>query len=109
MMTMTETEVLTRVQRLSHERLSVFIEQSWVKPMRSDQGPAFDETDVARLSLIVELTEDMAVNDEAVPVILGLLDEVSALRKRMKALDAALSAEGPDVCDAVIGRLRQRR
>lgn len=109
MATMTETEVLMRVRRLNADRLSVCVAESWVKPRCGATGPAFDETDIARLSLIVELTEDMAVNDEAVPVILGLLDEVSTLRRRMKALDAALGGLEPDIRKAVIARIGQVR
>ncbi len=91
---MTEAEILTRVARLTHDRLTVCVTQSWVRPRQSDAGQVFDDTDLARLRLIVELTEDMAVNDEAVPLILNLIDEVSALRRRMRAVDAALGAEG---------------
>lgn len=107
MKVLSQGEVLTRVQRLSNERLGIFITHSWVKPHRGASGPVFDETDVARMQLIVEMTEDMAINDEAVPVVLGLLDEVSALRRRMKELDAALSAEGDTVCNALIRRLQE--
>ncbi|WP_052699715.1 chaperone modulator CbpM [Martelella endophytica] len=109
MVTLTETEVLTRVRRLNAERLSICVTEAWVKPRRSERGPAFDETDIARLSLIVELTEDMAVNDEAVPVILDLLDEVSTLRRRMKALDSALSGLEPKLREAVLARIREVR
>lgn len=85
-----ETEVLRRVERLSAERLTLFTAEAWVRPRSSDTGPAYDETDLARLRLIVELTEDLSVNDAAVPVILGLIDEVSTLRRRMRLVDAAL-------------------
>ncbi len=91
---MTETDVLTRIDRLSHDRLTVCVTQSWVRPRLSDHGTVYDETDLARLRLIVELTEDMAVNDEAVPLILNLIDEVSTLRRGMRVLDGALRAEG---------------
>ncbi|RWR46908.1 hypothetical protein EOW66_20075 [Sinirhodobacter huangdaonensis] len=103
---MTEAEILDRIGRLSAERLTLCVTRAWVRPRLSEAGPAYDETDLARLRLIVELTEDMEVNDEAVPLILGLIDEVSALRRRIRALDAALGAEGPAVCDAVIARLQ---
>ncbi|TNB49856.1 hypothetical protein FF124_02525 [Martelella lutilitoris] len=109
MIIMTKTEVLERVGRLSAERLEICVTRSWVKPRQGERGPAFDETDIARLQLIVELTEDLEVNDEAVPVVLGLMDELNTLRRRMKALDRALNAEGEDVRAAVIKRLQERR
>lgn len=99
---MTEAEILTRVDRLTEDRLTVCIARSWVRPLASGEG--FTETDLARLRLIVELTEDLAVNDEAVPVILNLIDEVSGLRRRMRVFDHAL-ASAPDLRARVLERL----
>ncbi|MGD9918842.1 MAG: chaperone modulator CbpM [Paenirhodobacter sp.] len=103
---LTETEILARIEGLSAERLTVCVTRSWVRPRLGEAGPVYDDTDLARLRLIVEMTEDMAVNDEAVPLILHLLDEVTSLRRRIRALDAAMTAEGPELCEAVIARLR---
>ncbi|TPW28629.1 hypothetical protein FJU08_16855 [Martelella alba] len=103
---LSENEVLQRLDRLTVERLSICITRSWVRPQPGALGPTFDETDVARLALIVELTEDMEVNDEAVPLILGLLDEVSTLRGHVRTLDAAVLAEGPETCSAILQRIR---
>jgi chaperone modulatory protein CbpM len=103
---MTEAEVLLRIDRLSSERLELCVTRAWVRPRLSERGHIFDETDLARLRLIVDLTEDLEVNDAAVPLILDLIDEVGGLRRRIRAVDAALGAEGPSVCQAVIDRLR---
>lgn len=106
---MTEAEILVQIEGLSSERLSIFVAQSWVRPRLTQTGRVFDEIDIARLRLIVELTEDLAVNDEAVPLILNLIDEVSTLRHHMRALDAALGAEDRAVCEAVVTRLQAMR
>ncbi len=108
MIIMTKTEVLERVGRLSAERLEICVTRSWVKPRQGERGPAFDETDLARLQLIVELTEDLEVNDEAVPVVLGLMDELNTLRRRMKALDVVLEDLEPDTRRVVIEHLRAK-
>lgn len=99
-------EVLARIERLSADRLSICLTEAWVRPHMSENGPVFDQTDLARLQLILDLTEDMGVNDEAVPVILDLIDEVNTLRRRMRALDAALEVEDRDAYEAVILRLK---
>lgn len=39
-------------------------------------GSSFDEEDLARARLIYELQEDFGVNDEAIPLILHLLDQL---------------------------------
>jgi chaperone modulatory protein CbpM len=91
---MSEAEILTRIAGLTPDRLTLCVTRAWVRPRLSDAGQVFDDTDLARLRLIVELSEDMAVSDETMPLILNLLDEVTTLRRRMRSLDAALGAEG---------------
>ncbi|WP_142847396.1 chaperone modulator CbpM [Telmatospirillum sp. J64-1] len=76
---MTFEEVLVTFS-LERADLTLWVEQSWVKPTRQEDDWFFDESDVARLQLICELKRDMAVNDEAVPVILSLLDQLYAAR-----------------------------
>jgi chaperone modulatory protein CbpM len=49
----------------------------WVSPA-FPEDPELDEQDLARLRLIATLQEDLGVNDEAVPVILHLLDQLYA-------------------------------
>lgn len=102
---MTETEILARIDRLTEERLTLCLAQEWVHPLTSDVATTgFDEADLARLRLIVELTEDLEVNDAAVPLILNLIDEVSGLRRRMRAVDSALG-EMPELRARLIARL----
>ncbi|HEY0212539.1 MAG TPA: chaperone modulator CbpM [Paenirhodobacter sp.] len=103
---MTEADILTRIDRLTHDRLTVCVTRSWVRPRHADSGAIYDETDLARLRLIVELTEDMAVNDEALPLILNLIDEVSTLRRGMRTVDGALRAEG--LADRLVARISAR-
>lgn len=52
----------------------------WVLPAAPAEV-ALDETDLARLRLILDLKEDFGVNDEAVPVILYLVDQLHAHRR----------------------------
>ena len=61
-----------------------------MRPARAGEDFAFDEIDVARLRLIAELRRDLAVNDEAVPLILHLIDELHLLRNCLAALGSAL-------------------
>ena len=50
-----------------------YIEEEWIVPSERSQ---VDEEDVARARLISELQSDFGVNDEAVPIILHLLDQL---------------------------------
>ena len=75
---------------ISRQELELWIAESWVLPERAGEDLAFDEIDVARLRLIAELRRDLAVNDEAVPLILHLIDELHLLRNCLAALGSAL-------------------
>ncbi len=72
--------------------LAVWIKQGWVLPVEEKGRFLFDEADVARVRLIAELRRDLGVNDEAVPVVLRLLDQVYALRKALGDLNGAIQA-----------------
>ena len=72
--------------------LAAWIKQGWVLPVEEKGRFLFDEADVARVRLIAELRRDLGVNDEAVPVVLRLLDQVYALRKALGDLNGAIQA-----------------
>ena len=46
----------------------------------------FEEIDVERVRLILDLRDAMAVNEEALPVVLSLLDQLYDLRRRLRAM-----------------------
>ena len=53
-----------------------FIEEEWVNPIDTELR-LFDEEDVCRILLIHDLQDKFGVNDEAVPVILHLVDQLN--------------------------------
>lgn len=88
-------ETVLNEAEISRRELSAWIEQKWVLPTEEDGRFLFNEADRARIGLILELRRDLAINDEAMPVVLQLLDQVYAMRRAMSALQAAI-AELPD-------------
>ncbi|WP_431281831.1 chaperone modulator CbpM [Humitalea sp. 24SJ18S-53] len=72
-----------RFASLSPEDLQRWIAEGYVHP---EPGLVFQEIDVERVRLILELRDDLAVNEDALPVVLSLLDQVYALRRRLKRL-----------------------
>ena len=84
---MKEKDVLAQIEGLTVTRLRICIEEAWVRPARGAAGHVFDNLDVARLRLISELTTDMEVNDDAVPIILSLIDQIHSFRRRLRALE----------------------
>jgi chaperone modulatory protein CbpM len=82
--------LLRQVRGLDAVELGQWIEARWVRPERVASGYVFHEIDVARVHLIVELRHELLVDAEAMPVILNLLDQVYALRHRLKSVAAAI-------------------
>lgn len=59
------------------------VRSEWVSPF-SPESEEFDDEDLTRVRLIRELLENLGVNDESVPIILHLLDQIHALRGRLR-------------------------
>jgi chaperone modulatory protein CbpM len=70
--------------------LSAWIEQHWVLPVEVDGDLVFDDSDIARVRLIAELRNDLGVNEDAIPVVLRLLDQVYGLRRALAELNEAI-------------------
>lgn len=70
--------------------LTAWIEQHWVLPVEVDGDLVFDDSDVARVRLIAELRNDLGVNEDAIPVVLRLLDQVYGLRRALAELNEAI-------------------
>jgi chaperone modulatory protein CbpM len=59
--------------------------------------------DVARLELICEIRHEFSIDEEAMPLVLGLLDQVYDLRRQLRRMCDAVAAQPPEV-QAVIRR-----
>ena len=77
--------------RISRQELELYVAESWVLPERLGEELAFEEVDLARLRFIAELKRDFAINDEAVPLVLHLVDELHLLRQCLAAIGEALA------------------
>lgn len=96
-MRLTEAQVVEIVGTLSVKDLRLWIREGWISPAGGDAGPVFDETDLARIRLVCELRDDLALNQEAVPVVLSLVDQLYGLRRELKALAQAIDRQPEDV------------
>jgi len=72
--------------------LTTWIEQRWVRPQSSSAGWVFDEADQARIALIHELRDEFMVNDDALGVVLSLLDQLYAARRMLRSVEDAVEA-----------------
>jgi len=98
--------VLREVRGLEAGELEQWIEARWVLPERVASGYVFHEIDVARVHLIVELRHELMIDVEAMPVVLNLLDQVYALRCRLKNIAAAIETLPPETQALLREKLR---
>jgi chaperone modulatory protein CbpM len=75
-----------RFTALNPDDLRRWIAEGHVRTDRAADDLVFTEIDVERVRLILELRDLMQVNDEALPIVLSLLDQIYELRRRMRAL-----------------------
>jgi chaperone modulatory protein CbpM len=94
-------DLLRRIGGLSRRDLMRWVENRWVLPERHDQTWIFHEVDVARVELILEIRHEFAIDEEALPLVLGLLDQVYDLRRQLRRMCDALAAQPPEVQVAV--------
>jgi chaperone modulatory protein CbpM len=94
-------ELLGRVHGLDRQELAVWVENRWVVPEQRGGAWLFHEVDVARVELIREIRHEFAIDDEAVPMVLGLLDQVYGLRRQLRRLCDALASQPQDVQEAI--------
>ena len=75
-----------RFTSLNPDDLRRWIAEGHVRTNRAADDLVFTEIDVERVRLILELRDLMQVNEEALPIVLSLPDQIDELRRRMRAL-----------------------
>jgi chaperone modulatory protein CbpM len=80
-----ETREFLLAAKLNAEALEGWIEAGWLAPRESHRGECFSEVDLARVQLIRDLGE-LGVNEDAIPVVLDLIDQVHGLRRALREL-----------------------
>jgi chaperone modulatory protein CbpM len=94
-------ELLIRFRGLERRELSRWVENRWVLPDQQASGWMFHEVDVARVELILDIRRDFAIDDEAMGLVLGLLDQVYGLRRQMRRLCDAVATQPQEVQDQI--------
>jgi chaperone modulatory protein CbpM len=78
--------ILAQVTGLARADLEHWIVNAWVRPDGAEGAWEFHEIDIARIRLIRELRDELLVNEEALPVVLSLLDQLHDSRRRLHEL-----------------------
>jgi chaperone modulatory protein CbpM len=102
-------ELLIRYRGLERRELARWVDNRWILPERHAETWVFHEVDVARVELILDIRRDFAIDDEAMGLVLGLLDQVYGLRRQMRRLCDAVATQPQDVQDAIRRALPKSR
>ena len=100
-----EAEILGAFSRLHSETLHMWIDRGWLAPQRGHSGYHFQEIDVARIRLIHEFHYELELDEEAMDVILPLLDQIHGLRHELRRLASAVNAQPEDILKRIAATL----
>ena len=97
---LSERDIVSRVQHVTVTRLRVWVRQGWIRPA-AKESQGFSEADMARAALIRDLEDKLGFDEEQVPVLLNLIDQIHGLRFELSTLLAALD-ELPEEARATV-------
>ena len=100
--------LLGQFSGLDRIELLRWVENRWVLPERQGGSWVFHEVDVARVELILEIRREWELDDDAMPLVLGLLDQIYELRRQLRRLCDAVAAQPAEIRDAIERILAQR-
>jgi chaperone modulatory protein CbpM len=92
--------------RLEASALEAWVEAGWLMPRRDEEAVDFSAADLARARLIRDLRHDMGVNEEAIPIILDLIDQVHGLRQMLREVATAVCAQPDEMQQRIVAELR---
>jgi chaperone modulatory protein CbpM len=104
-----EKDVIGLIDGLARAELRAWVRAGWVRPARRGRRYVYREIDVARIRFILEIRHDLRVGDDAVPVVLSLVDQIHGLRGTLKALAAAVEAQPEPVRRNIAVMVAERR
>jgi chaperone modulatory protein CbpM len=100
-----ETREFILQSRLDAQALEAWVEAGWLLPRQDGATRDFSEVDLARAQLIQDLGR-LGANDEAIPVILDLIDQVHGLRRTLRDLLSAIHAQPEAMRRWIVADLR---
>lgn len=101
---LSEEQVLEAVGRLDRARLTRLVQAEVIRPASAGGQAVYRQVDVARLELVCDLCDDFDLGEDALGMVLRLVDQLHGARSDLTALMRALAEEEEEVR----ARVRQR-
>jgi chaperone modulatory protein CbpM len=100
-----ETRDFIMQARLDAQVVETWVEAGWLLPRQEGAQRDFSDVDLSRAKLIHDL-EGLGVNDEGIPIILDLIDQVHGLRRTLRDLLSAIHAQPEAMRRWIVADLR---
>lgn len=100
-MVFSEQDLVVQIRDLSLPRLHKWIRLGWVRPERHEGSARFHDVDIARVRLLNELEHVLDFDDDTVPLVLSLLDQIHGLRGELRNLARAIDEQPQAVRDRI--------
>ncbi|PZR00363.1 MAG: hypothetical protein DI533_07240 [Cereibacter sphaeroides] len=104
---LTEDQALATVTRLTRARLTRFVAAEVIRPANAEGRTVYRQIDIARMELLCDLSDDLDLDDNALGVVMDLIDQLHGSRSDLSALMQALGEEAEEVRLRVVARLRR--
>lgn len=102
-----EQETITTVTRLTRARLTTYVKHEFLVPTQSEAGPVYSLADLARIELICDLTEQFDLKEDALGVVLSLIDQLHGVRSELRRVMGAIEAQPEDVQSRIVAVLNE--
>ncbi len=87
--------------------LRVWMDQQWLVPEEEEGVRVFQEADLARGRLILDLLGPMGLNPEGVDVAMSLIDQIHSLRGRLNEIVTAIRSQDRQVQAQILSRFEK--
>lgn len=88
-----EAEAIAAIADLTPTRLVAYIEAELVIPLQTDEGRMFRQMDMARLELLCDLSVQLGLEEDALGVILSLIDQLHGVRHELRCVLGAIAQQ----------------
>ena len=102
-------DVVAVLSALQRSELEGWIRDELITPQTHAGELLFTEMDYARVRLICTLRHELEIDEQTLPLVLSLIDQLYDTRRQLRSLAAAVTEQGKSVQAAVIAAVAAHR
>lgn len=103
-----ESQLLETIGKLDRDALRRWIALGLVLPAHEGDHCRFDESDIARVRLISELHYELRIEEESMPIVLSLMDQLYHVRHSLRRVMSAIEAQPDEVRSRIASHLSSK-